>query len=149
MITLEIAFETGNQDLCLTAPGIGFEVDASMKSDRGPSSLREDEIFSRLSGRVIHIFDKKFVGLKAGYRALYDDIIDMGDWFKFKSAHERSFMDLLDASMEASGEGKLFVCSDMQFGPYPKRYNTMSRSSFCSNYRRFGIRINSCIEVMA
>ena len=146
MITLEIAFETDAEDFRVAAPGIGFEIDSSMKSDRLPS-LWEGKIFSRFSGRVIHIFDRMFVG-KGGYRALYDDLIDDRDRIKFKPSKENSFIHLIDASLKASREQRIYVCSDMQFGPAPKRYKAMSRRNFLSHYQRFGLRINSCCEVV-
>lgn len=127
--------------------GLAFEVDHSMKSDRCPS-LWEEEVFSKLSGMIIHVFDKQFVG-KEGYRALYDDIVAELDRIRFESANERHFVDLIDVCLEASSDGKVYVCSDMQFGPRPKRYKAMSLKNFLSHYQRFGLRINSCFEIVA
>lgn len=145
MITFEIAFEMGDAALHLPDSRIGLEVDDSMKSDKSPSTW-ESDIFSRLSGKIIHIFDRKFIGLD-GYRALYDDIIDERGRIRFKERDNADFFAIVESCLRSSKGGKVYICTDIQFGPSKKLYKPISLNKFISQYLRFGIRLNSCVEV--
>ncbi len=145
MITLEIVFSANVIGFSPPVSSIGMESDDSMKSDKSPSRW-EQKVFSPMSGKIVHIFDRKFVGCR-GYRALYDDIIDEGDRIEFKSPMKEEFIELIKYCLDLSSDGRLFLCADMQYGPIEKMYKPISFSKFVARFMRFGIRNNSCVEV--
>jgi hypothetical protein len=147
MITLEIAFATDGLNLTLPSLSLGMEEDKSMKSDKAPSRW-EERIFYKISGSIIHVFDRQFSG-QPGYRALYDDIIDEAPRIKFEAEMADDFVRLIEYCLTSSKDGIVYICTDIQFGPREKIYKPMSQNSFVSYFLRFGLRLNSCVEVHA
>lgn len=144
MITLEIAFNSYGLADGFHSHVIGMEFCKEMKSDRSPS-LWEDVIFSKLSGTMVHIFDRAFLG-KPGYRAIFDDIDDNVDFIKFHKLFMDEFDRLIEFCISKSNDGSIFVCSDCQFGPDASTYETNSRE-FLKTVRAQGIRVNSCAHI--
>lgn len=145
MITFEIVFETTHSEVRFPDLTISYEIDDSMRSDKSPSKW-ENEIFSNLSGKIVHIFDRKFSGT-SGYRALYDDVIDENEAIRFFKKDERSFFSLLSNCLNISKGNMIYICTDSQFGPKKKKYKPMTLKKTMAHYRQFGIRINSCMPV--
>lgn len=147
MITLEIVFNTSKTILNFQANLLGLEFSSEIKSDKSPSTW-EDQIYSRIDGLIVHIFDREFVG-EPGYRALLEDIVDGPPWIKFDDPTFEEFGKLTQFCLENSSDGSIFVCADYQFGPPPTKITSVRLLDFLQRVRSRGIRVNSCTEVRA
>ena len=145
MITLEIAFNSDGTAAPFSSEQLGFEFSAVMKSDKSPSRW-EDEIFSKLSGNIVHVFDKDFTG-KQGYRALYDDVIDELSCIKFNDNYFHEFERLLVSCLASSNDGWIYVCTDCQFGDNKETVETTNLCTFLEMIRLHGLSVNSCTKI--
>ncbi|MDZ4306529.1 hypothetical protein [Allopontixanthobacter sp.] len=147
MITLEIVFNSSIPIATFSGEHLGIEFSSEIKSDKSPS-LWEDELYSKIDGSIVHIFDREFIG-KPGYRALFEDIVDGPPLIKFDGPTLREFEMLTRFCLENSSDGSIFVCADYQFGPPPAKMIKAQLYDFLQNLGSQGIRVNSCTEVHA
>ena len=152
MISLEILIEDQLETPDVSDLKLGLAVDTKLVSDRSPS-LWQAPIIDGKSGLLIHVIDRNFVGSTRG-RWLFDDVILREDargysWrrFSFVEALEDDFIALVERCVRCSGPGAVWVMMDAQFAPPAKLHRPKSMATFLSQYRRFGLKLNSAALV--
>ncbi len=147
MITLEVLIPNVSQVKILEEWGEFYRVEPMGLSDRSPSLWR-DLILSYDERVIIHFVDRAFRGSE-GQRWLYEDV-DEKDWerFSFKSSLSQKFLETIRVLVDLYGDSGIYLMSDAQFGPEKFLYQDSSYVRFESIYRKFGIKVNSCMKII-
>jgi hypothetical protein len=152
VISLEILIEDPRETPDFSDLKLGLVVDTKLVSDRSPS-LWQAPIIDGKSGLLIHVIDRGFVG-STGCRWLFEDVVLHEDsrgniWrrFSFVDELEKDFIALVERSVRCSGPGAAWVMMDAQFAPSAKLHRPKSLPKFFSQYRRFGLKLNSAALV--
>ncbi len=148
MITLEILVDHVTSDIDVASLTMGCVIDFTMKSDRLPSLWQEEIINTHKNPVLIHVIDRYFAG-SDGMRWLWDDI-EEENWrrFRFIKELEGDFENLVIQSIAASATGRIWVMTDAQFGPDKKVLRPRREAAYLSYYRKFGLRLNSAIQLV-